>query len=77
MAFRVYESEGRLKAQVLHVEYIEEKLQPSPALALEGEVAESGAAPESASVAQPIVSPFVDSSFIYTIGSKPRAPAHR
>ena len=73
--FYVYENEGRLKARILKIEYIDEKISAGLVLSLNGSIDDSNVSPQSNVVVDAVISPFFDSSLIYTIGSKPRAPS--
>lgn len=71
--FCVYETEGRVKARLLHSTVIGIESQKPEILTLGGSI--FSYTPESRVIFYtPIVSPFVDSNSIYFSGSKPRAP---
>jgi hypothetical protein len=76
VTFFVYEHEGRMKARVIKVVYLEEeRFEKKDIPALAGNVAGSKPEADISLGESDIVSPYFDTEFLYTIGSKPRAPA--
>lgn len=76
VTFYVYEQNGRIKGRIVETVFLEE-LPKKQVFALKGDVSNPPAPSEKISYVNSVISPFVDSQFLYTSGSKPRAPSFR
>lgn len=76
VTFLVYEEAGRMRARVIDVAYLEEANAGERPLAICGSSCDNAAVLPAESVPGfGIESPYFDTELIYSIGSKPRAPA--
>jgi len=76
ITFYVYEHGGRMRGRVTNIQVLEKALPQNEILALPGSIHTHPVASE-ISFLREIVSPYFDSSILYTLGSKPRAPSFR
>ncbi len=72
--FCVYENGGRIKARLVSAVYIEENIATENKIPLLNFTTLSVVKYQKASLGGKITSPYFNSSLLYSLGSKPRAP---